>query len=108
MKQSAAIVVLLCCLSLSLASPIELPKFQLPKIQIPFDIKDITVPIVIGKLINPTVVSRESLQAPGVKGQTLSKTFTFTSVSRAIEIALPKNVLDSILGSFWHSSLKVS
>lgn len=62
MKQIATIF-LLCCLSFSLISAIEWPKFDL------------------GMMLNPSILGKETVRAPAVAGKLQTQTFTYNSVS---------------------------
>lgn len=67
MKLFATIFVL-CCLSISLSCAFSFPKID----------------VVIGKLINPSVIDKETVRAPAVPGKTQTETITYDSVSRKI------------------------
>lgn len=59
-----------CCLSMSLVCAFEFPKLD----------------VMIGKLMNPSVIDKETVRAPAVPGKTQTETIVFDSVSKANSI----------------------
>lgn len=64
MKQFAGIFVL-CCMSMSLVCAFEFPKLD----------------VVIGRLINPSVIDKETVRVPAEPGKAQKETIVFDSVS---------------------------
>lgn len=83
MKQFASIFVL-CCMSMSLISAFEFPKLD----------------VLIGRLINPSVIDKETVRVPADPGKPQTETIVFDSVSKTAAFLQPVDQIYTLSNYF--------